>query len=167
MRGFDWNNVGSGPLLNLYIFDLAFKHNVQRKEVYTATVKNGKDIIAQKEEGRVREDRERKKTLSEMSFVWTGQVYCFLTAVWLGGVRAGPSFPSRREEIRQGWHHSSPPTIPASHTHTLHTHTYIRTRAKLTFSYIFNWILICLAFSSAILKCAMLQTFLNEHFLSI
>ncbi len=61
--------MGSGPLLNLYIFDLAFKHNIQRKEVYTATVKNGKDIIAQKEEGRAREDRERKKTLSGMSFV--------------------------------------------------------------------------------------------------
>ncbi len=61
--------MGSGPLLNLYIFDLAFKHNIQRKEVYTAMVKNGKDIIAQKEEWRAREDRERKKTLSGMSFV--------------------------------------------------------------------------------------------------
>lgn len=96
MRGFDRNNVGSGPLLNLYIFDLAFKHNVQRKEVYTATVKNGKDIIAQKEEGREREDRERKQNTFRNEFCLNRPSVLFPDS-W--GGRAGPSFPSRREEV--------------------------------------------------------------------
>lgn len=114
---FDWINVGSSPLLNLYIFDFAFIHSVHRKEVDTVKVKNGKDIIAQKEEGREREDREKKKTLSGMSFVWTGQGYCFLTAGGLGG-QSGPLIPIQKRGNSSGWHQSSPPTIPATHTHT-------------------------------------------------
>lgn len=94
-----------------YTFDLAFKRSIMRKEVYMAMVKNWKDITAQKEEGR---NREGKKTLSGMSFVSTGQGYCFLTAGWLRGVQSGPLIPIQKRGNSWGWHQSSPPT----HTHT-------------------------------------------------
>lgn len=108
------NELMWGPV-HFYIFDLAFKQSDHRKEVYTAMVKNGKDIIAQKEEGRERE-RQRKKNTFRNEFCLNRPRVLFPDSWVSRGGRSGPSFPSTREEIL-GVDISHLPYYPLPHTH--------------------------------------------------
>lgn len=121
---FDWINVGSSPLLNLYIFDFAFIHSVHRKEVDTVKVKNGKDIIAQKEEGREREDREKKKNTFRNEFCLNRPRVLFPDS-WgtRGAERAPHSHPKERKFFGL--------TSVISPYYPCHTHTHIRISRKL------------------------------------
>lgn len=111
------NELMWGPV-HFYIFDLAFIQSDHRKEVYTAMVKNGKDIIAQKEEGRERE-RQRKKKKHFQEWVLSEQAKGIVS--WqLGesGGQIGPLVPIHKRGNSWGRHQSSALLSPATHTHT-------------------------------------------------
>lgn len=131
------NELMWGPV-HFYIFDLAFNRSDHRKEVYTAMVKNGKDIIDTKGRGEGAGATEKgKKTFSGMGFVWAGQGYCFLTAGWVGGA-IGPLVPIHNRGNSWGRHQSSPLLSPATHTHP-YTESWAKEKQKATIITLFSW----------------------------
>lgn len=134
-----------GPV-HFYIFDLAFKQSDHRKEVYTAMVKNGKDIIAQKEEGRERERQRKKKNTFRNEFCLNRPRVLFPDSWVSRGGRSGPSFPSTREEIL-GVDISHLPYYPLPNTHTskadvregIQGHTTAKEKQKAAIITLFSW----------------------------